>query len=44
MYIYQFMNHDESMLPSAGSEAEEAPLRLLEDILYNRIMQKGQEV
>jgi hypothetical protein len=37
------MNDDESMLPSAGPEAEEAPLRLLKDILHNRIMQKKQE-
>jgi hypothetical protein len=33
------MNDDESMLPSIGSEAEQAPLRLL-DILHNRIIQK----
>ena len=34
------MNDDKSMLPSIGSEAEQAPLRLLEDIytivLYKR--------
>ena len=35
---------DESMLPPAGPEAEESSLRLLEDILYNRIMQKKQEM
>ena len=34
------MKDDESMLLPAGPEAEEAPLRLLEDILRNRIMQK----
>jgi hypothetical protein len=34
------MNDDESMLPPIESEAEQAPLRLLEDILHNRIIQK----
>jgi hypothetical protein len=37
------MNEYESMLPPAGPEAEESPLRLLEDILHNLIMQKKQE-
>jgi hypothetical protein len=31
---------DESMLPSAGPEAEESPLRLLKDILHKCIIQK----
>jgi hypothetical protein len=38
------MNDDESMLPSAGPEAEESPLKLLEDMLHNRMMQKKQEM
>jgi hypothetical protein len=38
------MNDNEFMLPPAGPEAEELPLRLLEDILCNRIMQKKQEM
>lgn len=33
------MKDDESMLPPAGPETEEALLRLLKDILRNRIMQ-----
>jgi hypothetical protein len=38
------MNDDgESMLPPAGPEAKESLLRLLDDILHNRIMQKKQE-
>ena len=40
MYLYINMNDNESMLPTAGPEAEELPLRLLEDILHKRIMQK----
>ena len=38
------MNEYESMLPSAGPEAKQIPLRLLEDIFHNRIMQKKQEM
>jgi hypothetical protein len=38
------MNDDEAMLPPAGPEAEESPLRLLKDILHKRIMQKKQEM
>jgi hypothetical protein len=35
------MNDNESTLPPAGPEAKESEsLRLLEDILHNRIMQK----
>jgi hypothetical protein len=32
------------MSPPTEPEAEESPLRLLEDILHNRIMQKKQEM
>jgi hypothetical protein len=32
------------MLLPAGTEAEESPLGLLEDILHNHIMQKKQEM
>lgn len=32
-------DYDKSTLPPAGPEAEEAPLRLLKDILRNRKMQ-----
>jgi hypothetical protein len=35
---------DESILPPAGTEAEESLLRLLDDILHNYIMQKKQEI
>ena len=35
------MNGNESMLPSVGPEAEESPLRLLEDILNKRLMQRS---
>jgi hypothetical protein len=38
------MNDYKSMSPPTGPEAEESPLRLLEDILHNRIMQKKQEM
>lgn len=38
------MNDDKCMLPPSATEAEESPLRLLEDILHNRIMQKKQEM
>ena len=38
------MNDGEYLLPPAGPEAEESPLRLLEDILHNLIMQKKQEM
>ena len=34
---------DKSMLLPEEPEAEASPLRLLEDILYNRMMQKKQE-
>jgi hypothetical protein len=43
--VYINMNEDdESMLPSAGPEAEESPLRLFDDILHNRMIQKNQEM
>jgi hypothetical protein len=43
--VYINMNDDdESMLPPAGTDAEESPLRLFDDILHNRIMQKKQEM
>jgi hypothetical protein len=35
------MNENEFMLPPAGPEAEEPPLRLFEDILHNRMTQKN---
>jgi len=38
------MNDDDSMLPPTGPEAEEVPLRLLEDMLHNRILQKKEEI
>jgi hypothetical protein len=41
--MYINMNDGEYLLPPAGPEAEESPLRLLEDILHNLIMQKKQE-
>jgi hypothetical protein len=44
IYVYIDMNDDESMLPTTGSETVESPLRLLEDILHNRIMQKKDEI
>ena len=38
------MNKNEFMLPPAGPEAEEPPLRLFEDILHNRMTQKKEEI
>jgi hypothetical protein len=38
------MNDNESILPPVGPEAEESPLRLLDDILHNRMIQKKQEM
>jgi len=39
------MNDDKSMLPPPTEpEAEESPLRLFDDILHNRMMQKKQEM
>jgi len=44
MCIYINSNDDKSTLLPTGPEVEELPLRLLEDILHNRIMQKKQEM
>jgi hypothetical protein len=38
------MNDNESILPPVGPEAEESPLRLLDDILHNCMIQKKQEM
>jgi hypothetical protein len=44
VYVYIDINDDESMLPTTGSEVVASPLRLLEDKLHNRMMQKKQEI
>ena len=43
--VYINMNDDyESVLPPAGPEPNELPLRLLECVLHSRNMQKNQEM
>jgi hypothetical protein len=45
VYVHVKINDDKSMLPPAGPEAEESPLRLLYSKIYCtiHIMQKKQE-